>query len=405
MRGFVFRKVLGLLIFLLCSCGDSSSVDDTADSFGSSDWPGWRGLKHDSISLDTEWQPNVLWQVQIGRGYSSIAVQGEYLYCTGNIASIDSVYCLNTKDGQVVWEYSYPCGGGYYPGPRSTPAVDKKFVYTMSRDGRVFCLNKHNGQEVWQIDVFIEFGAQSPLWAFSSSPIIKEYYLILNVCKHGIALNKQNGQVVWASDTGRCGYASPVLYQFNGVDHALFFGETALYGVELESGKLKWDYEWRTYQFQNNADPLFVDNKVFISTSFGKGCALLELTNRQPNLLWTNNNMESHIASFIHLDGYIYGISGNTDAPKHGAFICMDINSGSVMWSAELGMGSIILIGDTFVFLTYNGSIFAVRADEKAYNLLAECRLPRGTYHTSPAYCRNRLYIRDTEGTLYCLGI
>jgi len=350
-------------------------------------------------------EPHILWETNIGRGFSSIAVQGDYLYCTGNKASQDTVYCLQVEDAQVVWTYSYPCRAGNYPGPRSTPAVDKNFVYTMSRDGRVFCLNKHNGEEIWQTDVFIEFAAQFPFWGFASSPIIKEDYLILNVCEHRIVLNKQTGQVVWASASARCGYASPVVFQYKGVDHVLVFGETALYGVELASGKLKWHYEWLTDEFENIADPLYVDNKIFISTNSEKGCALLELTDSEPNLLWFNNNIESQMASFIHLDGYIYGNSGNNAVPHEGAFKCMDIKSGSVTWNAKLGMDSLILIGDTFVFLTYDGGIFAVQADPQEYILLAEGKLPRGTYHTPPVYCRNRIYIRNVEGILYCIDV
>jgi len=196
-----------------------------------------------------------------------------------------------------------------------------------------------------------------------------------------------------------------VVFQYKGVDHVLVFGETALYGVELASGKLKWHYEWLTDEFENIADPLYVDNKIFISTNSEKGCALLELTDSEPNLLWFNNNIESQMASFIHLDGYIYGNSGNNAVPHEGAFKCMDIKSGSVTWNAKLGMDSLILIGDTFVFLTYDGGIFAVQADPQEYILLAEGKLPRGTYHTPPVYCRNRIYIRNVEGILYCIDV
>ena len=77
------------------------------------------------------------------------------------------------------------------------------------------------------------------------------------------------------------------------------------------------------------------------------------------------------------------------------------------LWIVRIGpAGEVpIIIRDTFVFLTYNGGIFTVKADPQEYNLLAEGKLPRGTYHTPPVYSRNRIYIRNVEGTLYCIDV
>ena len=64
-----------------------SAADDISEisSGDSLDWPRWRGKNADSIVDQTNWnpyalteQPKILWQAEVGTGYSSVAVTGRY---------------------------------------------------------------------------------------------------------------------------------------------------------------------------------------------------------------------------------------------------------------------------------------------------------------------------------------
>ena len=58
----------------------------------------------------------VLWKAAVGKGYSSVSIQGDYLYTMGNDDGKDTVYCLDFETGAVVWTYSYSQRQGQYPG-------------------------------------------------------------------------------------------------------------------------------------------------------------------------------------------------------------------------------------------------------------------------------------------------
>ena len=66
--------ILPILLFLVpCSFQINTNADD---------WTGWRGLNRDGISMETDWDPNalsggprILWKINVGLGYSSVAVK------------------------------------------------------------------------------------------------------------------------------------------------------------------------------------------------------------------------------------------------------------------------------------------------------------------------------------------
>jgi outer membrane protein assembly factor BamB len=405
-RTFIFSLSLTIFVLLMYCEPQPGGYDPDAPQ-----WPCFRGPNHNGISEETEWshkrltgEPEIAWEVLLGNGYSSLTIQGNHLYTVAHQGGNDTVYCLDINDGRIVWEYSYTCESGQYAGPRSTPTADGKSIYIMSREGRVFCLDAASGEVVWRKYVnMIETSV--PYYGFASSPYIKEDYVIVNCRLHGAVYNKTSGEPVWESPAGVCGYASPVLYQSQGQDNVLFFGASALYAVELESGRLLWEYEWPTEGGLNIADPLVIENnKVFISSNYGTGCALLDISGDEPKLLWSNNNMENHFSTSIYKDGYIYGING--DAVTHsGSLACMDITDGRVQWEEHLGYGSLILVDDKFIILTERGIMYVVKADPAQFQLLAKGNLPRNNYFTAPVFCRGRLYVKNNAGELFCVDL
>ena len=60
--------------------------------------------------------PKPLWQVNVGIGYSSMAVADGKLYTQGWNwrTGADSVVCLNAVTGKLIWKYTYPAGSGVW---------------------------------------------------------------------------------------------------------------------------------------------------------------------------------------------------------------------------------------------------------------------------------------------------
>src|SRR5690606_29918554 len=108
------------------------------------DWPQWRGPERNGISRESgllkEWPkegPPLVWQVKdVGSGYSTPAVAGEYIYLLGNEGMEDEfVLALSVKDGSCVWRTRVGNVGAnqgpQYPGARSTPTVDGSRLYAL----------------------------------------------------------------------------------------------------------------------------------------------------------------------------------------------------------------------------------------------------------------------------------
>ena len=93
-----------------------------------------------------------------------------------------------------------------------------------------------------------------------------------------VAFNKKTGDIVWKSQTDEPGYSTPVAVNINGIRQILVFSGTALLSLSPTDGKLFWKYPWKTNWFVNAAVPIHIpDDKVFISTSYDRGGALLRV--------------------------------------------------------------------------------------------------------------------------------
>jgi outer membrane protein assembly factor BamB len=398
--------ILGLYIFF------TTETETLGGQTAGTDWPGWRGPNGNGILREADFDPaslnegpTILWRASVGYGYSSVAVKDKYLYTMGNSGKKDIVYCLDVKSGEVVWQFSYECRLGQYPGPRATPAVDDGRVYTLSQEGHLFCLNARNGKVVWQAHLKKDFGLRSPGWGFAGSPVIDGDLLLLNAGTAGIALDKKSGKPVWRSKSGPGGYASPVLFDNKGVRFVALFGQRALHGVEVKTGKTAWSFPWKTSHDVNAADPLITGSGIFISSNYGSGCALLEINNNKPRLRWKNGKFDSHFSSFIYIDGYIYGNDGAAFSDR-GVFRCLEADSGKEMWSASLGFGSLIALDDTLVILNSRGDLILAEADPKDYVEIARAEgiLPRKCW-TPPAYANGKLYLRNDRGEIVCVDV
>jgi outer membrane protein assembly factor BamB len=376
------------------------------------DWPRWRGPSANGVSAEKNWNPkaldnpNKLWEMNLGVGHSSVAIKGKYLYTMGNIDSEDIVYCLDALTGEEYWRFSYECSPGSYAGPRGTPTIDGDYVYTMSRDGQVHCLEAMSGKLVWKKNVEDEFDAESPRWGFATSPYILDDMLLLNACEHGIALNKKTGEKIWASDSEESGYATPTVISLNGKTYGLFFGAKNLYGVDLNSGNAIWSHPWRTDYDVNASDPLVIGDKVFITSGYESGGALLDLKNNSPEVVWRNGNMSNHFGGAVYYDGHLYGSSGFVGKSRTKLH-CVNVESGELVWSEKLGFNSLILADKKLVILTEKGKLIISDASPEGLKEISSAQvLPRSIRcWTAPILSYGRIYCRNTDGDIVCIDV
>jgi outer membrane protein assembly factor BamB len=218
-------------------------------------------------------------------------------------------------------------------------------------------------------------------------------------------LYKQTGRLAWSSGSGTGSYATPVLYTQGGRRYAAVFGRRAIYGVEVETGKVAWSYTWITGNDVNAADPLVFEDRVFISSNYGAGSALLDISGRQPKLLWRNPDMNSHFSSFVLMDGYIYGNDGFAGR-RNGVFRCLDAHTGRDMWSERLGFGSLIAADGKLILLTEQGDLHVAEATPAGYRQIASARsVISSSCWTPPVLSGGKIYLRNHRGDLVCLDV
>jgi outer membrane protein assembly factor BamB len=408
MRMDTMKRISWSLKFLLFFCLIASGL---TGAFGlkteAADWPQWRGINRDSISDETGWIPEALrkkkivWKTRVGIGYSAAAVKDKYLYTMGNKNNTDTVFCLDAETGKEIWSYSYPCSLGEHPGPRATPTIDGEQVFTLSREGHLYCFNVKNGKVRWKRNITKDFGVAPPIWGYAGSPVVEGDLLLLNAGVSGIALNKKSGKEIWVSKRGTGGYATPVIYDWEGKRHAAIFGQKALYGVSVETGEVLWSYPWQTDWDVNAADPVVVGNRVFISSGYGKGCALLEISAKgKPKVVWKNTKLRSHFSSFVYLDGYLYGNDGQSYSSKNN-LRCLDFETGREMWGAELGFGSLISVDGKLIFLNERGDLFIAEATHSSYQEISRAKgvLSRICW-TPPVFWNGGIICRNDQGDM-----
>lgn len=389
---------LSVIVFAALICSVPSRVSAL-------DWYRWRGPDLNGISRETGWSvswpkegPKQLWKASVGTGFSSISINKGRAYTMGNRHDTETVYCLDADNGAVIWKHSYSCVADpnlYEGGPNATPTVDGKVVYTFSRRGHVFALGTETGTVLWSKNLRNELGLKLPEWGFSGSPLVQGQLLILNAGVGGTALDKETGKTVWTSSKDSAGYSTPV--PFN--QAVLVFSTKALLAIEAMSGKKLWEHPWPTPHGVNAADPIVFGDRILISSGHGKGCALLQVLDGKPSVLWENRNMRNHFNSSMVLGESAYGFD-------ESELKCLDLSTGTVRWTQRgLGKGSLIGADGKLVILAENGELLIAEATPTAFKPLSRAQVLGGKCWTSPALSNGRIYCRNAKGDLVCVDV
>lgn len=370
------------------------------------DWHTWRGPHGNGISDETGWNPkgaSKAWTVELGAGYSSVSVKDGRLYTMGNKDDLDIVYCLDAETGEKIWDFSYDCEPGNYKGPRATPVVDGENLYTVSRQGELFCFDAASGQKKWRTDVLGKSGVKNLRWGTASSAVVSGDLILLNVGDSGTAVDKHNGKIKWKS-SGQHSYASPVVFSHQGRTLAAVFSAPGLQIVDVESGKLVAGYDWKTKYDINGADPLIIGDKIFISSGYDRECALLDFSSGTLEKLWNSDIMKNQFSSAVHVDGFIYGISGQTK--KKGHLRCIAVEDGAEQWSMPIGFGSLIAADGKLIALGEKGTLYFAEITPKQYRELATFDTGLGRLcWTPPVLANGMVYCRNEKGTLVAINV
>ncbi len=374
-----------------------------------SDWPMWRGPNQTGITTADGFDqtmnngnPAVLWQTNIGNGYAGVSVADGKAYAAGWVDGQDTLYCFDAQTGKKIWSKTYPCerfNSMNAGGPGATPLVHDGLVYHVARDGRLMCFDAATGQPKWQKVFSQEFGTKPPSWGVTGSALIDHGHVLVDM-GHVVAFDKKSGKQIWASKDYGIAYSTPVVFTLHGRRMIAAFPVAGLVVLDAETGKELAVYGWKTQYGVNAASPIISGNQIFISSGYGMGGTLLELTNSGLSMVWESRNMQNKMNSSVLIAGHLYGFN-------ESKLTCMDWETGKVLWTQRgLGEGSLIAADDTLIVQTDSGEILTAKASPEGFEVIARVQATdERKVWTQPSLAQGRLYCRGSEGQLTCLDV
>jgi outer membrane protein assembly factor BamB len=377
-----------------------SSLRDPRD-----EWPQWGGPQRTGVSGETKWsskgKSEPLWKAQLGIGYSSVAVAGKRVFTLGydKDTENDVVYCLDASTGEELWVQAYPAkimdlyhGGGTL----TTPTVDGELVYVSEREGKLRCLKAKNGDVVWEKDAGKEFDLGIPQWGFSASPVVLGDNVILNYGKV-FAFDKKKGGPVWQTKKGYGdAYSTPIDFAFGERRALAVFGGTGLVILAGDGAELSFT-PWETRYNVNAMTPVVLDRRMFISSGYDRGCALLDLSGKEPKVTWESKVMRNQMSGAVAWQGHLYGFDDKV-------LKCIDLEGNEKWRERGLGLGALSIADGRLIVISEEGELVIAEASGAGFKELARQKvLDGGICWTVPVLSDGVIYARNHAGELVAL--
>ena len=161
----------------------------------------------------------------------------------------------------------------------------------------------------------------------SESPLVLSDRILVSPGGRGasiVALRKTDGSLIWKSQNDEPGYSSALLHPVGSVQQAIVFTAERALGIDVTDGRLLWSYNRVANRTANIATPIARGNRVFLSSDYGTGAALLALSadgnGVKASEVYFSNEMRNHHASSVLVGDYLYGFScahPDRDAFRH----------------------------------------------------------------------------------------
>lgn len=389
--------------------------------------------------LETDWganPPQEMWRQEIGAGWSSFAVVGDYAVTQEQRGDQELVTCYRVQSGDVVWTHKDPtrfdpndfAGGLGGVGPRATPTIHDGRVITQGGTGLVNCLDARTGHQIWSHDTAAENGAEVIVWGKSGSPLVVDDMVIISVGAPNdpalredyhsslVAYDLETGEIRWSAGNRQASYASPIVATLAGERQIVVVNESYVTAHRVDDGTVLWEYPWADAADTNASTtqpiPLGGD-RLFLSKGYGVGASLLEVSHDEAGSLtarplWNppiKPVMKTKYSNVVVRDGFVFGLNDVL-------LTCIDVETGDVAWRKrrrpDFGHGQIMLIGDVILVLSETGELALVEASPERYRELANLQAldPANLTWSTPAFAPPYLLVRNSrEAVCYRLPL
>lgn len=427
------------------------------------DWPRFLGLRANGISAETnlidEWPtngPRVVWQKEIGTGYSAPSVRDGLLVLHHRIREqpLERIEAFDAATGAPKWKHAYPSEFvdpyGYNNGPRCTPLLTGNRCYTFGAEGRLVCTELATGKVIWERDTAKDWTIPAAFFGVGSTPVLESNRLFVMVGGQPnsgmVAFDADTGKTVWES-VGKnnwegvpmtawpgerkvawqvwekqASYATPVFATIHGKRHLLCVMRQGLVSLDPATGAANFSFWFRSRlnDSVNAMNPVVQGDMILISGAYYKvGSVLLRVKSDGKGVeeVWRSTALEIHWTTPILHDGYVYAFSGRNEPDAR--FRCVEFATGKVMWDRDeswpphssptppvYGRGSAILADGKLIALGEGGLLGLFKADPQKPEEISRFQVPGLHYPcwAAPILTNGKLYLRS-EDRLVCLNV
>ena len=373
-------------------------------------WTDFRGPARDGHYRErpvlTAWPAGGLvpvWKQPAGGGYASFVTARGRAFTIEQRGPDEVVAAYDVATGREIWKTAWPAlfretmGGD---GPRATPTWHDGRVYALGATGELRCLDDNTGQTIWRTNILTDSGASNLEWGMSAAPLIVDDTVVVLPGGSGgrsvIAYDRRTGARAWSALDDRQAYSSPMLVTLAGVRQVLVFSASRLVAITPDTGDVLWQFPWKTSYDVNASQPLIVgDSRIFLSTGYGTGAAVIELTHAESRWsvreVWRNIRMKNQFTSSVLHEGFVYGLDESILA-------CVDAGTGELKWKGgRYGYGQVVLASGHLIVLTEGGDLALVRATPDRHDEIVRFPALDGKTWNHPAFSDGYLLVRNLQ--------
>ncbi|MBM3830648.1 MAG: hypothetical protein FJ406_08940 [Verrucomicrobia bacterium] len=425
-------------------------------------WSNWRGPAHNNSSPEkgipekfskTE---NVKWTTELpGASAATPVIWGDKVFVTAaeKTAGKQFALCLDRQSGKELWRAQISDFVSDGQGSNScspSPVTDGKLVVFFFGTGDLVAFD-FAGKKLWDRNI----GPFAFLWTFSTSPLLHEGRLVMQVLQRDTAvsgrgkptgnesflmsLDPVSGKDQWrqvrssnAKSESLEAFSTPVPFTHNGRKEFVIVGGDCITGHEPTTGRELW--RWGTW------NPTQIGHwRLVPSPTIGAGVILAcgpkgapvyavkaggtgNLNNQ--SLAWQSHvqntedaattapspndkDLTTDVPTPLFYEGKFYVLNGTKKK-----LLCVNPADGKVIWSGDLGGKSVFQCSPTaadgkIYMMNFDGDVSVVKAGGTEFKLLNSANFKDdgdGTrLRSSVAISQGNLYVR-TGTKLFCLG-
>ncbi|HUF60742.1 MAG TPA: PQQ-binding-like beta-propeller repeat protein [Verrucomicrobiales bacterium] len=417
----------------------------SADALPAADWQQWRGPNRDGLWSEDgvlltfpEAGLTPKWKSPVASGYSGPTVAEGKVYVADKItdpSEQERIHCFDAATGEPLWTHAYNCAYqdiDYGYGPRASVTVSGKRAFFLGAMGHAAGLDAVSGEVLWQRDLREDFNLDIPVWGLSSSPIVVDSVVILQIGGPGgacvVGLDAATGTERWRSIEDRVSYTSPILIRQAERDVVVCSTANRVAGLDPASGAVLWDLENKRVRLIDNVptpvhDP--ADGRILL-TSFYNGTRMLRANPSalEVQSLWERRGASERRTDALHpmiatpfLRGnHIFGVD------SYGELRCLDAANGDRLWEDQSavphGRWSTLFFvqnGDRTWIFSEEGFLIIAELSASGYREINRTRIiepttplaqrPSGVVcWVHPAFANRCVYIRN-DRELVCLDL